>query len=94
MSEQATSIGRRPQEGESESDLRAEIARQHQEILRLRDLLVGKDAELGAAKGRVAELEDRSRRISGAVARIGGRIPGFRRLLSPFLRLARGQRSA
>jgi len=93
MSEPATSIDPRAQEGGSEAELRAEIASQRQEILRLRDLLVGKDAELGAAKGRVAELEDRSRRVSGAMSRVGGRIPGFGRILPQLLRLLRGLRA-
>ena len=35
-----------------------------EEILRLRDLLIGKDAELGAIAGRLAELEERWRRIT------------------------------
>jgi len=52
MSEQATptSSGQR--------ELREELDRRQEEILRLRDLLIGKESELGAAKGRLAELED------------------------------------
>lgn len=56
------------------------------EILRLRDLLIGKEAELGVAVGRVAEhdargswkalLKDRWYRFRGAVAEL----PGARRL--------------
>jgi hypothetical protein len=48
--------------GESPGDsgsLPGELADAHEEILRLRDLLIGKDAELGRVKGRVAELEER-----------------------------------
>jgi hypothetical protein len=52
MSEQTTSAGRGQQE------LRDELDRRQEEILRLRDLLIGKESELGAAKGRLAELED------------------------------------
>jgi len=52
MSEQATptSSGQR--------ELREELDRSQEEILRLRDLLIGMESELGAAKGRLAELED------------------------------------
>lgn len=52
MSEQATPASAGQQE------LQDELDRRQEEILRLRDLLIGKDAELGAAKGRLAELED------------------------------------
>lgn len=43
---------------EQHDRLRADIERQQEEILRLRDLVVGKDAELGTALGRTAELEE------------------------------------
>ena len=39
-----------------------ELERSKEEVLRLRDLLIGKDIELGAISGRLAELEDASRR--------------------------------
>lgn len=52
MSEQATPASAGQQE------LRDELDRRQEEILRLRDLLIGKESELGAAKGRLAELED------------------------------------
>jgi len=52
MSEQATPTSSGQQE------LRDELDRRQEEILRLRDLLIGKESELGAAKGRLAELED------------------------------------
>jgi hypothetical protein len=74
MSEQATptSSGQR--------ELRDELDRRQEEILRLRDLLIGKDAELGAAKGRLAELEDprlqlvaaKRQIVARAMARLGG----------------------
>ncbi len=43
-------IGSRP-------DLLVELDQRNEEILKLRDLLIGKDAELGAAKGRAAAFE-------------------------------------
>lgn len=90
MAEQATSKSSPPRE--TESDLRAEIARQREENLRLRDLLIGKDAELGAAKGRLAELEDRSQRIAGAAGRIESRLPGLGKLIGTALRMLQSQR--
>jgi hypothetical protein len=92
MSEQAMSTDPRPAEDRDESELRAEIARQQEEILRLRDLLIGKDAELGAAKGRLAELDDRSRRLAAIAARLESRIPGFGVLIGAAVRVLRSQR--
>jgi hypothetical protein len=77
-------------EGETEADSRSELAeklRQSEaEVLRLRDLLIGKEAELGVAVGRVAELElridwrtvlkHRWHQIRGALAQV----PGLKRL--------------
>jgi hypothetical protein len=92
MSEHAMSTGARPPESPSESELRGEIARQKEEILRLRDLLVSKDAELGAAKGRLAELDDRSQRLAGAAGRIESRLPGVGKLIGTALRMLQSQR--
>jgi hypothetical protein len=92
MPEQATSKDSRQDESKSESELRAELARQKEEILRLRDLLVTKDAELGAAKGRLAELDDRSQRIAGAAGRIESRVPGLGKLVGTALRMLQSQR--
>lgn len=66
------------------------IARQQEEILRLRDLLVGKDAELGALRGRVAELEAGTGRLLNAAARLRARVPGFVRTAVSGLRKRRG----
>lgn len=85
-------MGSRPPEELSESELRAEIAGQREEVLRLRDLLVSKDAELGAAKGRLAELDDRSQRIAGAAGRIESRVPGLGKLVGTALRVLQSQR--
>ena len=61
---------------EERTGVLAELDKANTEVLRLRDLLIGKEVELGAAQGRAAELEDRWQRISGAASRI----PGFRLL--------------
>ena len=92
MSEQETPTGSRAPGDRSDAELRAEIARQQEEILRLRDLLISKDAELGAAKGRLAELDDRSQRIAGAAGRIESRVPGLGKLLGTALRMLQSQR--
>jgi hypothetical protein len=75
---------------------RPELLRQldalREENLRLRDLLVGKDVQLGAAQGALAQHEDNSRRVMGAAARIQSRIPGFMRLVGAVLRRIQGRR--
>lgn len=78
-------------QAESQSQLQEKLDEQQGELLRLRDLLIGKDAELGTAKGRLAELEDRSSRIAGAKHRIDSQLPGLRRLTGAVLRLLRGR---
>jgi SAM-dependent methyltransferase len=77
--------------GASRSEIEAELDRREAEIMRLRDLLIGKEMELGAAKGRLAMHEDRARRLEGARARLGSRIPGFGLLTAIVLRLLRGR---
>jgi hypothetical protein len=77
MPDQSTSAEGAPA---SERELREEIARRDEEILRLRDLLIARDAELGAAKGRLAMIEEGSRRIADAAAR--SPIPGTQRILT------------
>jgi hypothetical protein len=56
--------------------LAEELAREKEEVLRLRDLLIAKDAELGAARGRVAELEARSSRLYGAARKLRSLLRG------------------
>jgi chromosome segregation ATPase len=72
-------------------ELQAELASSRREILRLRDLLIGMEHELGAAKGRLAMYEDRSRRIEGAKDRLASKIPGASLFISLLLRLLRGR---
>lgn len=71
-------------------DPAAEIAKRDEEILRLRDLLITRDAELGAARGRLAMIEQGSRRLGDAAARIP--IPGATRILHALIRFC--QRAA
>lgn len=48
-----------------------------EEILRLRDLLIAKDAELGAARGRLAEFEQSSLHIVASLSRLRSVTPKF-----------------
>ncbi len=60
--------------------LREELARSQEEVLRLRDLLIAKDAEMGRVRGRLEQLEARTTRLLGAAA-------WLRRFGPPFARL-------
>lgn len=77
MAEQAISARRRANESGNEelSELRAELARCREEVLRLRDLLIGKDAELGTVRGRLAELEAGASPLISVAARLRGGLP-------------------
>jgi SAM-dependent methyltransferase len=79
-------------EAEAGAATAAELEAARGEILRLRDLLVGKDAELGRAKGRVAELEDDRMRLASLRSRVARLIPGVRLLVGAARRLMRGAR--
>jgi hypothetical protein len=53
-----------------------ELPRLREENLRLRDLLIAKDAELGSLKGQVAALEAGTARLLNLVGRIRSMVPG------------------
>jgi hypothetical protein len=82
MAEQPIPIGSR--RDPAPDDIHAELARRDEEILRLRDLLITRDQELGALKGRLAMIDQASRSIGDAVARIP--IPGATRILQALIR--------
>jgi hypothetical protein len=83
MADQTTPVER----AEDIAELQAELARRDEEILRLRDLLIGKDVELGAALGQLAVLEASSRRVGGVARKIQSRIPGGMRIGGALRRL-------
>jgi hypothetical protein len=56
--------------------LAEELAREKEEVLRLRGLLIARDAELGAARGRVLEFETRARYVLGVARRLRA-LPAF-----------------
>jgi SAM-dependent methyltransferase len=77
---------------ESRSELEQTLDRREEEILRLRDLLIGKDAELGAARGKVVVLEEHTGRFANAAALIQSRIPGGARFGGALLRRLQNRR--
>jgi hypothetical protein len=79
MAEQATSTPRTLREpgGDELAVLREELASSREEVLRLRDLLIGKDAELGSLRGRVAELEAGTARLLNIAAHLRAKVPSF-----------------
>jgi hypothetical protein len=62
-------------------ELQAELARREAEILRLRELLVAKDEELGEVRGQLAELENILRGLMTFAGRIQRYAPGLLRVL-------------
>lgn len=78
MAEQATST--RPgstASGNSEvAELRAELAQAQEEVLRLRDLLIGKEAELGRLRGQLAEIQGGAAPLLMVAARLRALLPG------------------
>jgi SAM-dependent methyltransferase len=74
---------------EDRPELLQELDRSKEEILRLRDLLIGRDAELGAARGRLAALEDQTQRVANMAGRVQSRMPILFRLVGAILRRLR-----
>jgi SAM-dependent methyltransferase len=71
---------------EDRPQLMKEIDSREEEILKLRDLLVGKDAELGAARGQLDVVEASSGRLVAAAGQVQARIPRLTRLGGAVLR--------
>jgi hypothetical protein len=65
-----------PTTAEGRQDAAEELHRLREENLRFRDLLIAKDAELGALKGQVAALEAGSARLLHLVTRVRSLVPG------------------
>lgn len=60
-----------------DSTIDKELLDLREENLRLRDLLIAKDAELGSLKGQVAALEAGTARLLNLVGYIRSLVPGF-----------------
>lgn len=73
-----------------EPDLDEEIARRDEEILRLRDLLIARDAELGQVRGRLKVIEDHSERMARIAAKIP--LPGAAWIIDALLKLMSARR--
>jgi hypothetical protein len=76
--------------GASPSEHEAEIARRDEEILRLRDLLITRDAELGQVRGQLKIIEDHSERMARLAARIP--LPGVGWIVDAALKLLAARR--
>ena len=76
-------------EAEDRPELLRELDRRQEEILRLRDLLIGKDAELGAARGKLAALENQHQRVANVAGQVQSRVPVLFRLAGAVLRRLR-----
>jgi len=87
---QIAELEARAEEPAEQAERADEAGRLEEEVLRLRDLLVGKDVELGVARGRLAVHEARAERIAGAAATIQARIPMLGRIGGSLLRRLRG----
>jgi len=72
----SASMAADPTTTEGRPDASEELHRLREENLRLRDLLIGKDAELGSLKGQVAALEAGTARVLSLVARVKALLPG------------------
>lgn len=66
---------------EKPPDQLEELDRRDEEILRLRDLLIGRDAELGTVRGHLAIVEDQMQRF----ANVAERVPRIVRIPTTFL---------
>ncbi len=63
-----------PEQG---AQVERELEAANQEVRRLRALLIAKDAELGEAKGELAELAGHSARITVLLRKVNLRLPGL-----------------
>jgi hypothetical protein len=88
MAEQATPTPAKAPAGAGAEDTtpQAELARSREEVLRLRDLLIAKEAELGALRGRVAEMEGGAAPLAMIGLRLRALLPNpLRAILSRLL---------
>jgi hypothetical protein len=73
----------------NQTQLAEELAREREEVRRLRGLLVTRDAELGAARGRLLQIETRARSMLGSAKRLR-ELPAAARRAAGGLRRSRG----
>jgi hypothetical protein len=75
---------------EQRVDPEAEIAQRDEEILRLRDLLIARDAELGQVRGQLKVIEDHSERMARLAHKIP--LPGVAWIIDALLKLMSARR--
>jgi SAM-dependent methyltransferase len=75
--------------GERRPRLLQELDAKSEEVLRLRDLLIGRDAELGVARGQVAALEDQTQRMANVAGRLQSKLAWLTRPIALAMRLLR-----
>jgi hypothetical protein len=73
-----------------EPDVEEKIARRDEEILRLRDLLITRDHELGQVRGQLKVIEDHSARMARIAAKIP--LPGAAWIIDALLKLLSARR--
>jgi hypothetical protein len=74
----------------SQAELEAELAGRDEEILRLRDLLIARDAELGQVRGQLQVIEDHSERMARLVRKVP--LPGVAWIVDALLKLMSARR--
>jgi hypothetical protein len=86
----ADPINLRAATGGREAGRGEEIALRDEEILRLRDLLITRDAELGQVRGQLKVIEDHSERMARIAAKIP--LPGAAWIIDALLKLMSARR--
>jgi hypothetical protein len=72
---------------DEQEELRPELERAQEEILRLRDLLIAKESELGIVRGKLQELENGAAPLITIAVRLRMLLPGsLRSLVARLLR--------
>jgi hypothetical protein len=75
---------------DEQEQMRPELERAQEEILRLRDLLIAKEGELGVVRGKLEELENGAAPLVTIAVRLRSLLPGsLRSLLGRLLRRGR-----
>lgn len=70
-------LNRKLAEPEVPEHIQVELDRREEEILRLRDQLIGRDREIGQIQGQIAVLADQQLRMRNTLSRINTRLPGL-----------------
>lgn len=74
--------------------LQKELDRREEEVMRMRDLVIGRDLELGTVRGQLATFQEQSARVTNAAARVQSSVPGLMRLVGAVMRVVRRLRRA